>query len=127
MPKVVSFTHKGDFQKTEKLFHRIIESRYRHKLRVYGERGVEALAAATPLESGKTADSWSYEIVEKPGETSIFWRNNNVNKGVNIAVILQYGHGTRNGGWVEGVDYINPALKPVFEEMVHDVWKEVVS
>lgn len=127
MPKVVSFTHKGDFKKTEKMFHRIIEGYYMHKLRSYGERGVKALAEATPVGSGKTADSWSYEIAESAGELSIYWRNSNVNDGVNIAIILQYGHGTRNGGWVEGLDYINPAIHPIFKEMANEVWKEVVS
>ena len=127
MPKVVSITQKGDFKKTRKFFHKIVEAHYMNKLHKYGQRGVEALSAATPTDSGKTGSSWSYEIVESSGTLSIYWRNNNVNDGVNIAVILQYGHGTRNGGWVEGVDYINPALRPIFTEMANEVWKEVVS
>lgn len=127
MAKVVSFTKTGDFKKTDRFLHKIIERRYRHKLNVYGERGVKALKEATPEDSGETANSWSYEIDDKPGTLSIYWRNDNVNDGVNIAVILQYGHGTRNGGWVEGIDYINPALKPIFQQISDDVWKEVVS
>ena len=111
MPKVISFTHKGNFEKTDRLFHNIIAAHYRHKLAMYGERGVRALQSATPLDTGKTADAWS----------------NNINDGVNIAVILQYGHGTRNGGYVEGIDYINPTLRPIFQEMADAVWKEVVS
>jgi len=127
MPKVISFTQKGDFKKTNRFFHRLIGAHYRHKLEKYGQRGVQALRNATPQNSGKTADSWSYEIVEKSGQLSLYWKNNNVNDGVNIAIILQYGHGTRNGGFVEGIDYINPAIRPVFKDMADEIWKEVVS
>lgn len=127
MPKVITFSHHGDFQKTDRLFHRVIERHYMHKLAKYGEKGVQVLAAATPNESGKTAESWSYEIVESDGGLSIYWRNSHVNKGVNIAIILQYGHGTRNGGYVEGKDYINPAIQPIFDAMADEAWKEVVS
>ena len=127
MPRIISVTQKGDFKKTNRFFHRIIERHYMNKLRRYGEKGVRALANHTPKDSGKTAEGWSYEIVESSGKLSIFWRNSNVNDGVNIAIILQYGHGTRNGGWVEGIDYINPAIRPVFIEMADEAWKEVVS
>ena len=124
---MISFTHKGDFQKTDRFLHKIIEAHYMRKLRAYGEKGVEALKAATPVDSGKTADSWSYEIVEGNGSLSIFWKNSNVNQGVNIALILQYGHGTGTGGYVQGRDYINPAIQPIFDEMAREVWREVVS
>lgn len=127
MGKIITFTHKGDFKKTDRLFHNIIGGYYRHKLYKYGEIGVRALAAATPAGSGKTAESWGYEIVEGAGSLSIYWKNTNVNDGVNIAVILQYGHGTRNGGYVEGIDYINPAIQPIFKEMADEAWKEVIS
>jgi hypothetical protein len=127
MPKIISFEHKGNFKKTDRFFHRILEMHYRNKLQRYGERGVKALAQATPKDSGETADAWSYEIIESAGRLSIYWKNSNVNDGVNIAVILQYGHGTRNGGYVEGIDYINPAIQPVFREMANEIWKEVVS
>lgn len=127
MPKVITFSHKGDFQKTDRFLHRAIERHYMHKLAKYGEKGVNALAAATPKESGKTAESWSYEIVEGDGTLNIYWKNSNVNKGVNIALILQYGHGTRNGGYVEGRDYINPAIQPIFDKMAEVAWKEVIS
>lgn len=127
MPKIITFSHKGDFQKTDRLFHRIIERHYKHKLTKYGEKGVRALSAATPNDSGKTAESWSYEISEGDGSLSVYWKNSNVNDGVNIAIILQYGHGTRNGGYVEGRDYINPAIQPVFDAMADEAWKEVVS
>ena len=89
----------------------------------YGQKGVQALSSATPVDSGKTASSWNYEI----RGTSIYWTNDNINKGVNIAVILQYGHGTRNGGYVQGRDYINPAIRPIFDSMVDEIWKEVTS
>lgn len=127
MGKILSVTQKGNFQKTNRFLHRMIGLHFTKKLKMYGERGVDALRAVTPRNSGKTAESWSYEIVEEPGRTSIFWKNANVVDGVNIAVILQYGHATRNGGFVEGIDYINPAIRPIFEEMAKKAWKEVVQ
>lgn len=127
MPKIISFTQKGDFKKTEKLFHNIIERHYMRKLRLFGERGVKALASATPKDSGVTSGSWSYEIAESAGRLGVYWRNSSVNDGVNIAIILQYGHGTRNGGYVEGIDYINPAIRPIFTQMADEAWKEVLS
>lgn len=127
MGQIVSVTQRGNFKKTERFFHKLIEHHYAHKLDRYGQRGVEALTAATPKDTGDTAGHWSYEIVEEPGRTSLWWRNDRVNNGVNIAVILQYGHGTRNGGYVQGVDYINPALRPIFQEMADTAWKEIVD
>lgn len=127
MPKIVSFTHKGNFEKTNGFFNRIIGMHYRNKLHFYGRKGVKALESATPLDSGKTAEAWSYEIEDSAGSLSIYWRNANVNDGVNIAIILQYGHGTRNGGYVQGIDYINPAIQPIFQDMANEIWKEVVS
>ncbi len=94
-------------------------------LEKYGQRGVEALRTSTPIDSGETSQSWSYEIVEDANGYVIQFNNSHINKGVNIAVILQYGHGTRNGGYVQGRDYINPALKPVFDDMVSELAKEV--
>ena len=127
MSKIINIRQSGDFAKTERLFHTIIEKRYFNKLEKYGEEGVKVLSAATPKDSGKTAESWAYKIVEVPGKTTIYWTNTHVVKNVNIAINLKYGHGTRNGGYVEGIDYINPALKPVFDEMSQRIWKEVVS
>lgn len=94
-------------------------------LEKYGKQGVQALQSATPVNSGNTASSWSYEIVNKGNEYSISFSNSNINNGVNIAIILQYGHGTRNGGYVQGRDYINPAIKQVFDEMTNELSKEV--
>lgn len=127
MPKVISVKTKGDFSKTDGFLHRIIQGHYRHKLEHYGELGVQALKEATPRDTGMTAESWNYEIVEEEGRTALWWRNENVNNGVPIAILLQYGHGTRTGGFVEGIDYINPALKPVFDRMAKEVWKEVIG
>ena len=125
--KMISFVHKGNFKNTEKFFDRIMHRSYKDILASYGERGVKALAAATPKDTGKTADSWTYSIEEGKGTVSIVWSNTNVNKGLNIAVLLQYGHGTRNGGYVQGRDYINPALQPLFDEIANKAWEEVVS
>lgn len=122
---MISFKQKGDFKKTDKFLSRAKELRIREILAPYGRKGVDALKLATPQDSGKTANSWNYEIVSNGTSTSLIWTNSNVNKGVNIAVILQYGHGTRNGGYVQGRDYINPAVQPIFDEIAETVWKEV--
>ena len=127
MPKVISVTQTGNYRRTTRLLHNLVGIHYASKLARYGQRGVEALSGATPIDSGNTAGHWSYEIVEEPGRTTIWWKNSHVNKGVNIAVILQYGHGTRNGGYVQGIDYINPAIRPIFDEIANVAWKEVVS
>ena len=94
-------------------------------LRKYGEKGVNALKEATPKDSGLTATSWKYKIEKEAGKTSLTFYNSNVQNGVPIAIILQYGHGTRNGGWVEGYDYINPAIRPIFKELADAAWREV--
>lgn len=128
MKPIVSFKQKGDFQKTEKFLHKLTERWNRHKLDKYGKMGVAALKSATPKDTGKTADSWSYEIVEEKGRTSIYWRNSNVvDEWANIAILIQYGHATRNGGFVVGRDYINPAIQPIFDQMADEIWKEVVT
>lgn len=93
----------------------------------YGREGVAALASATPVDSGLTASSWYYEIKRQNGSATITFKNSNVNKGVPIAIILQYGHGTRNGGWVQGRDYINPAIQPIFDKLAEDAWREVTK
>lgn len=118
---------RGNFNKTEVLLNRILRLDLRRTLERYGQEGVNALAAATPVDSGLTADCWYYEIEYNNGMPSIAWYNSNVNKHVNIAVILQMGHGTRNGGYVRGRDYINPAMQPVFDRIASDIWKEVTE
>lgn len=122
---MISFRQKGDFKKTEKLLKKSFGRNYRSILEKYGRQGVEALAIATPKDTGQTAASWRYEIVQTGSSISIVWANDHTNKGVNIAIILQYGHATRRGGYVVGRDYINPALKPIFDSMANAVWKEV--
>lgn len=121
----VKVTQKGDFSKTEKYLKKSMGLDYKSVLEKYAKEGVKALSAATPVDSGETATSWDYEIVQKGSSISIIWKNHNINQGVNIAVILQYGHATRNGGWVEGRDYINPALRPIFDALAEAAWKEV--
>lgn len=125
--KIISMTQRGDFQKTDRFLHNLIGAHYERRLHRYGRLGVEALAAATPKDSGETASKWTYEIVQENGRLAVYWRNENVQNGVNIAVILQYGHATRNGGWVEGTDYINPAIRPIFDKMAEEAWKEVIG
>jgi len=117
---------KGSYKKTFTWFERLLDYFNKGGLNKYGERGVKALQAATPKDTGKTADSWTYDIVRESGRVSIVWSNTNVNDGVNIAVILQYGHGTGNGGYVEGRDYINPAMLSVFNSIADDAWREMM-
>lgn len=106
---------------------KLLKKDWSQVLKRYAEAGVEALAKATPVDSGKTAESWGYEIEETKNGLTIYWTNSNVNKHVNIAIIIQYGHATGGGGWVEGRDYINPALRPIFDQMADALWKEVSS
>jgi len=122
-----SLSHKGDFKNLEKFMQKSLGRDYMSVLESYGQRGVQALSAATPVDSGETASSWRYEIDKTNDGISIRWENTNINDGVNIAIILQYGHGTRNGGYVAGRDYINPALQPIFDELAEAAWKEVTS
>lgn len=123
----ITFRHRGDFKKTERFLKKSMGRDYMKVLDRFGAEGVSALSAATPIKTGETASSWSYEIVQNDNGFSIVWNNSHVEKGVNIAVILQYGHGTRTGGWVEGVDYVNPALRPIFEQLADSAWREVTS
>lgn len=121
----VSFNHIGSFNKMEKFLNKLAGHKYLNILDRYGQMGVAALSAATPKDTGKTAQSWTYEIERTPTNTTISWLNTNTNQNVNIAVILQYGHGTGTGGYVQGRDYINPAMRPVFDEIAQQAWREV--
>ena len=123
----ISIKSSGDFKNTEKFLGAMKDQTMYKVLEPYARSGADALSAATPTETGKTASSWGYEITIEQGHCRIDWTNDNINDSVNIAVILQYGHGTRNGGYVQGVDYINPALKPVFDRLAKDAWKEVTG
>lgn len=124
---LIRITSKGDFNNTFRFLKKMSNFKVNKILDKYGAMGVSALAAATPVDSGLTANSWGYEIsVEKEGAT-IHWTNTNQNNGVYIAVILQYGHGTGTGGYVQGRDYINPAIRPVFDKIAEEAWMEVVN
>lgn len=125
MPKVVMFRQKGDFRRTSDFLKRANRLNLDVILNQYGQEGVEALRAATPKDTGTTANSWSYVVHKGTGSITITWSNSNIVDGVPIAVILQYGHGTRNGGYVQGTDYINPAMKPIFDKIAKRAWKEV--
>ena len=122
---MISFRQKGDFSKLTHFLEKAKESVRIGDLDKYGREGVAALSSATPIDSGETANSWSYEITNKNGSATITFKNSNIQNGVPIAIILQYGHGTRNGGWVQGRDYINPAIQPIFDEIVNNAWREV--
>lgn len=123
----IVFKHKGNLKKTTKFLERTLKGDYLKNLDKFGREGVAALALATPVDTGKTAKSWDYRIEKITDGIKIVWTNSNVNKGVNIAIILQYGHGTGNGGYVQGRDYINPAIRPIFDRIADDAWKEVTK
>ena len=124
---MISFRQKGDFSKLNRYFERVKESAKIGVLDKYGREGVAALVSATPVETGKTASSWYYEIKRQNGSVSLEFKNSNVKDGVPIAVIIQYGHGTGTGGWVQGRDYINPAIQPIFDKIANSAWKEVTK
>ena len=124
---MISFRQKGDFSKLTSYLEKVKEAVKVGDLDRYGKEGVAALESATPKDSGLTASSWYYEIKHGVDSVTISFHNTNFNKGVPIAIILQYGHGTGNGGWVEGRDYINPALRPIFDRIANNAWKEVTK
>lgn len=124
---MISFSHKGDFSKTMSFLKKSSNGDHFRGLEKYAQKGVEALRQATPVDSGKTAAAWGYEIESSRGSCRIIWTNTNSNDGVPIAIILQYGHGTGTGGYVQGRDYINPAIQPIFDEIANSVWKEVTD
>lgn len=124
---MIKFRQKGDFSKLTRFLEKAKGAVHLGDLDKYGREGVAALASATPVDSGLTADSWRYEITNKQGSAKITFYNSNIQNGVPIAIILQYGHGTRNGGWVQGRDYINPAIQPIFDKIVNEAWREVTK
>lgn len=124
---MIGIRHKGDFKKTETFFKKVKSGKMFSIIKPYAELGVIALALATPKDTGKTASSWSYEIYQSGSTIKVYWKNDNVVNGYHVALLLQYGHGTRGGGYVVGRDYINPAMRPVFDEIANNVWKEVTS
>ena len=122
---MITFTQKGNFEKTFRFFERSEKISRKEILNAYGRKGVEALKNATPIDSGETANSWYYTISKTNSGYKITWRNSNINKGNLIAILIQYGHGTGTGGYVQGIDYINPAIRPVFELMSQSIGKEI--
>ena len=124
---MINFRQKGDFSKTMQFLGKAKKGITLTDLDKYGREGVAALASATPVDTGETANSWYYEIVHENGTITITFNNSHIQNGVPIAVILQYGHGTGTGGWVEGRDYINPAIQPIFDKIAENAWREVTK
>lgn len=125
---MIVFRQRGNFNNLEHFLDTVSNHKYiLWKLDKYGQKGVAALQEATPKRTGKTSESWSYEIIEEKDQIKIVWNNSNYNKWAQVAVLIQYGHGTRNGGYVEGIDYINPAMRSVFQDIADAVWEVVVN
>lgn len=123
----ITFTHKGDFEKTTKFLHKAKQADFYKHMDQLAQLGVEALREATPIDTGETANSWTYEVNITKNMAEIIWMNTHTNKGENIAILIQYGHGTGTGGYVRGQDYINPAMKSVFDKIIEEIWKEVTE
>lgn len=124
---MISIESKGSFKNTEAFLNRMSKGDIFSALGQYGQEGVNALASATPVDSSKTASSWSYEVRKEGAKYSIIWSNDNIVDGQLIAILIQYGHGTGTGGYVQGRDYINPAIQPIFDRIANDIWKVVTS
>lgn len=124
---MITFRQKGDFSKLTRYFERVKEAARVGILDKYGNEGVSALASATPVDSGLAANSWTYEVEHGDGFARIVFSNNDIENGFPVAIMLQYGHGTGTGGWVEGRDYINPAIQPIFDEIADAAWREVTK
>lgn len=124
---MISFRQKGDFSKTTRFLTKTKEAVHLENLDRYGEEGVKALSSATPVDTGKTAQSWYYKITRKKDTVAIAFHNSNIQNGVPIAIILQYGHATKNGGWVQGRDYINPAIQPIFDKLADEAWRGITK
>ena len=124
---MIRFRHKGDFSKTNRYLERVKEAVKLGTLDKYGREGVAALASATPTDTGLTSKSWYYEIVRDNGSVKLTFNNSNIQNGIPIAIIIQYGHGTGTGGWVQGRDYINPAIQPIFDQIANEAWREVTK
>lgn len=123
----ISIQHKGNFEKTTNFLIRMSKRQFLKRLAKYGQMGVDALKAATPVRTGKTASSWAYEIRQNGSNISLIWTNSNKSKGVPIVFYIQYGHGTKSGRYVQGYDFINPAIQPIFDQIKKDIWGEVTS
>lgn len=127
MAGIVTISQKGSYQKTTKFLNKLKQRRFLDHLDEYGARGVRALQDATPVRTGATAMSWDYQIIREKDRTRLEWTNSNAPQGVTVALLIQHGHATKDGAWVEGIDYINPALAPIFDEFAKSIWKEVIK
>ena len=119
--KGVYFTHKGDFSKTEENFKSLMQKDYLKIIEAYGQRGVDALMAATPVDSGLAASSWGYSIEQENGQTKLIWTNSDVEGGYNIVILIDRGHATKSGSWVPGLHFIDEAISPIIAELVREV------
>lgn len=124
---MIKFSQKGDWSKTNNFLERALNVIHLGIFDKYGKEGVKALAAATPIDSGVTADSWYYKIIRNEYGVKIEWLNSNVNQGIPIAILIQYGHGLQNGSYIQGIDFINPAIKPIFNKIAEEAWKELTK
>ena len=124
---LIKVRHKGDFNNIERFFNRVLKRDYLNILSDYAAQGVEALREYTPVNTGLLADSWGFEIESGNGITTIWFTNDDIENGQNVAILLIYGHGTRNGGYVEGVDFVSPALQPIFQDLADTMWREVTE
>lgn len=125
---IIKVTKKGNFNKTRNVIKNIQNKKYLNILDRIGRLGVDALSRATPVDTGKTSDSWGYSIEQRRDSVSVVWTNSNVVNGwANVAILIQYGHATRNGGYVQGRDYINPAMKPLFDQLAKEAWEAIIK
>ena len=125
---MISFKQKGNFKNTERFLTKAMAiNKFKPILERYGQEGVEALKNTTPKDTGETANSWHFEVEIYKTRSRISWYNTNIVDGTPVAVLLQYGHGIHNGGFVQGVDYINPTMQPIFDKIMNEAWREVCS
>lgn len=124
---MLGVTTSGSFKNTDAFFKRMQSSDIQKTVKKYGVKGMDALSNATPEDTGETAKSWKYEVTKKPGEITIGWHNTHEEKGLPIAILVQYGHATRDGGYIPGRDFVNPAMRPVFDQISDEVWRQVTK
>jgi hypothetical protein len=124
---MISVTSTGSFAKTTKYLEYLKENKMFNGFDAYGRRGVDALSSATPRDTGRAATSWGYRVIHERGKHGIEWYNTDIEGGVNVAILIQYGHGTGTGGYVQGIDYINPVIRPLFNDILNDVWRQVTN
>lgn len=124
---LIKVKHKGSFKRTEQFFNRVLRRNYLNILARYGELGTAILRDATPVESGATRDGWNFEIEEDDGIITIAWTNNNENEGLNVALLIIYGHGMPNGGYVQGIDFVDPVIRPLMQDLATNAWREVTK